>query len=87
MISFGIIPMIFKVFRSEGETLQYSSIQYLMGLIMNLAINKNSIKNFEKHKSEIIQILLKYIEMDDAQIQGFINGTLYVLLQLRSIKD
>lgn len=61
MISFGIIPMIFKVFRSEGETLQYSSIQYLMGLIMNLAINKNSIKNFEKHKSEIIQILLKYI--------------------------
>lgn len=25
--------------------------------------------------------------MDDAQIQGFINGTLYVLLQLKSIKE
>ena len=58
-----------------------------MGLIMNLAINKESIKNFEKHKSEIIPILLKYIDMDDAQIQGFINGTLYVLLQLKSFRD
>lgn len=58
-----------------------------MGLIMNLAIRKESIKNFEKHKSEILPILLKYIDMDDAQIQGYVNGTLYVLLQLDSIRQ
>jgi hypothetical protein len=40
MISFGIIPMIFKIFRNEAESLQDTSIQYLMGLIMNLAVKK-----------------------------------------------
>jgi hypothetical protein len=40
MISFAIIPMIFKIFRNEAETLQDTSIQYLMGLIMNLAVKK-----------------------------------------------
>lgn len=40
MISFGVIPIIFKIFRNECEQLEYTSIQYLMGLIMNLAIKK-----------------------------------------------
>lgn len=57
-----------------------------MGLIMNLAVRKESIINFEKHKSEILPILLKFIDSDDNQIKGYVNGTLYVLLQLDSIK-
>lgn len=57
-----------------------------MGLIMNLAVKKESIINFEKHKSEIIPILLKYIDVEDSQIKGYVNGTLYVLLQLESVK-
>lgn len=86
MISFGIIPMIFKIFRNESDQLQYTSIQYLMGLIMNLAIKKESIVNFEKHKSDIFPILLKFIDVDDNQIKGYVNGTFYVLLQLESIR-
>lgn len=39
MISFGIIPMIFKIFRNESD-LNEITIQYLMGLIMNLAVRK-----------------------------------------------
>lgn len=53
-----------------------------MGLIMNLAVRKESIINFEKHKSEILPILLRFIDSDDNQIKGYVNGTLYVLLQL-----
>jgi len=86
MISFGIIPMIFKILRNESESLHEITIQYLMGLIMNLAVRKESIINFEKHKSEILPILLKFIDSDDNQIKGYVNGTLYVLLQLDSIK-
>lgn len=86
MISFGVIPMIFKIFRNESEQLEYSSIQYLMGLIMNLAIKKESIVNFEKHKSDIFPILLKFIDSEDNQIRGYVNGTFYVLLQLESIR-
>lgn len=57
-----------------------------MGLIMNLAVKKESIINFEKQKSEILPILLRYIDVDDSQIKGYVNGTIYVLLQLESIK-
>ena len=86
MISFGIIPMIFKIFRNESDQLQYSSIQYLMGLIMNLVFKKESIVNFEKHKSDVFQILLKYIDVDDNQIRGYVNGTFYMLLHIESIR-
>lgn len=78
--------MIFKILRNESESLHEITIQYLMGLIMNLAVRKESIINFEKHKSEILPILLKFIDSDDNQIKGYVNGTLYVLLQLDSIK-
>ena len=87
MISFGMIPIIFKIFRNEGEELTFNSIQYLMGLIMNLAINREWISSFEKHKTEILTLLLKYIDVDDVDIRGYVNGTLYVLLQMSSFKN
>ena len=58
-----------------------------MGLIMNLAINREWIVNFEKHKSEILSLLLRYIDVDDVDIRGYVNGTLYVLLQMSSFKQ
>lgn len=49
---------------------------------MNLAVRKESVINFEKHKSEILPILLKFIDVEDKHVKGYVNGTLYVLLQL-----
>lgn len=40
MMSFGIIPMIFQIFRNEAQSLQDTTVQYLMGMIMNLAVRK-----------------------------------------------
>jgi hypothetical protein len=53
---------------------------------MNLAIKRESIKNFEKHRGEVIPLLLRYIDVEDSQIKGYVNGTLYVLLQMPSFR-
>lgn len=54
---------------------------------MNLAIKRQSTKNFEKHKGEIFPLLLRYIDFDDTQIRGYVNGTIYVLLQMQSFRQ
>jgi hypothetical protein len=46
MISLGIIPMIFKVFRTEGEDISVFTLQFLTAMMMNLSLKKQSKPDF-----------------------------------------
>lgn len=58
MISLGIIPMIFKVFKSEGSELSGFTLQFLTAMMMNLSLKRESKPDFEKHKTELIGIVI-----------------------------
>lgn len=40
MIKQGIIPMIFNIFRTEGNELSDFNIQFLIAMMMNLSLKK-----------------------------------------------
>ena len=42
MIQLGIIPMIFKIFRTEGEDISVFTLQFLTAMMMNLSLKKES---------------------------------------------
>jgi hypothetical protein len=46
MIDLGIIPMIFKIFKSEGEQLSDFTLQFLTAMMMNLSLKRVSKPDF-----------------------------------------
>jgi hypothetical protein len=46
MISLGIIPMIFKIFKNEGAHLSDFTLQFLTAMMMNLSLKRASKPDF-----------------------------------------
>lgn len=80
MISLGIIPMIFKVFKTEGDDLSDFTLQFLVALMMNLCMKRESMAEFVKYKTEFVQIALKHINSSNDQVRDYINGSIFMLL-------
>ncbi len=47
MVQLGIIPMIFGVFREEGEHISDFTLQFLIAMMMNLSLKRESKRDFE----------------------------------------
>jgi len=61
MIRLGIIPMIFKVFKNEGQDISVFTLQFLTAMMMNLSLKKESKKDFEGHRTELITIIIEHM--------------------------
>lgn len=86
MIKLGIIPIIFNIFRNEKSELSSFTIQFLIALMMNLSLKKESRPDFEKHKKELIAIIIEQMGSENTQIRNYVNGTTFLLLTSKEIK-
>lgn len=50
MVQLGIIPMIFRVLRDEGEHISDFTLQFLIAMMMNLSLKRESKRDFEEHR-------------------------------------
>ena len=87
MIGLGIVPMIFKVFKNEGSELSGFTLQFLTAMMMNLSLKKESKPDFEKHKAELISIVIEHMTSENNQVRDYINGSIFLLLTSRPIKE
>jgi uncharacterized protein with ParB-like and HNH nuclease domain len=87
MIGLGIIPMIFKVFKNEGSELSGFTLQFLTAMMMNLSLKKESKPDFEKHKAELISIVIEHMTSENNQVRDYINGSIFLLLTSKPIKE
>ena len=88
LIELGIIKWLIDVFTYEMNTLSNSTIEYGLGLLLNLSLNKNGRNKFEEDSERTIQILIHYLNKDNnVQVQTSINGALYSLLRKKKLKD
>ena len=88
LIELGIVKWLIDVFTYEMNTLSDSTIEYGLGLLLNLSLNKNGRNKFEEDSERTIQILIHYLNKDNSvQIQTSINGALYSLLRKKGLKE
>lgn len=87
MITLGIIDMIFKVFKHEGQDISVFTLQFLTAMMMNLSLTKSSQSDFEMHKTELITIIIEHMTSENTQVRDYINGSIYLLLLSKPIKE
>ncbi len=87
MIGLGIVPMIFKVFKNEGSELSGFTLQFLTAMMMNLSLKKESKPDFEKHKAELISIVIEHMTSENNQVRDYINGSIFLVLTSKPIKE
>jgi hypothetical protein len=84
MIQLGIVPMIFRIFKNEQ--LSDFAIQFLTAMMMNLSLKRASRTDFEKHKGELVSIVIQHLTSDNNEVRNHINGSLFLLLTSREIR-
>ena len=65
MVRLGIIPMIFAVLREEGEHISDFTLQFLIAMMMNLSLKRESKKDFETHRSELVTLVIEQMGSDN----------------------
>ena len=80
MIKLGIISMMFKVFKNEGNEISNFTIQFLIAMWMNLSLKKESHPYFEEYKTELISIVIEHMTSPNDNIRNYVNGTIFLLL-------
>ena len=83
----GIIPMIFGVFRDEGEHISDFTLQFLIAMMMNLSLKRESKRDFEKNKAELVSLVIEHMGNDNDNIRNYVNGTIFLLLTSKEIRQ
>lgn len=86
MIKLGIIPIIFNIFRTQGHEISDFTVQFSIATWMNLSLKRESYPDFEKHKSELIAIVMDQMVSPIENIRDYINGTIFLLLTSKQIR-
>lgn len=55
--------------------------------MMNLSLKRESKPDFEKHKTELINIVIEHMASDNNQVRDYINGSIFLLLTSKPIKE
>ena len=77
--------MILRIVKNEKEELSEFSRQYLTALMVNLSLSKSGKTHFEKSKSEVVAILLNFVDSEDLNVKEYVNGALFSLIQASSL--
>lgn len=55
--------------------------------MMNLSLKRESKPDFEKHKTELINIVIEHMASENNQVRDYINGSIFLLLTSKPIKE
>jgi hypothetical protein len=86
LIELNVIHYLIDIFLYQADTLSDYSIEYGLGLLMNLSQRKEGKEKFEAVGEKIINIIIKFLKYENIEILTCINGILYSLLKKPKIK-
>ena len=87
IIELNVIHYLVDIFTLQYESLSDYTIEYGLGLLMNLSLRKEGKEKFEAIAEKIIKILIKFLNCENIQILTCINGMIYSLLKKRKIRE
>ena len=87
MIELGIIDWIVRLLRHETNIIGDYTLEYSTALLMNLSLRTLGKDKLETNSTEIISLLVKFLDHENPQVLTYINGTLYSILSRNSFKQ
>lgn len=85
LIDSAVVEWLFKMLE-EPDNLSDYALEYTVALLMNLCLRTTGKKKCCLHPEKILKLLIDLLSYDNQEIRPYINGTLYSILSLPSIK-
>ncbi|XP_065060673.1 lisH domain-containing protein ARMC9-like isoform X2 [Rhopilema esculentum] len=86
MIDYGLVAWLIKTLE-EPELLNDYSLEYSVALLMNLCLRSAGKKQCLDDCEAVLQLLADLLDHENKEIQPYVNGTLYSILALPTIRQ
>lgn len=86
MIDAGLIEWLVKVLE-DNDSLSDYTLEYSVALLMNLCLRTSGKKRCVTHANQTLKVLSDLLGHDNQEIRPYVNGALYSILAIPSIRE
>lgn len=86
MIEAGLIEWLVKVLE-DNDSLSDYTLEYSVALLMNLCLRSSGKKRCIKNADQTLKVLSDLLGHENQEIRPYVNGALYSILAIPSIRD